>query len=167
MPERRIRTHEVLELLDLAIPPSAIRIADFAIAVVFFRVAVIMRRGAGWVAAVVRPGPSRSGGSRAWLTVDEHSFRTYDEALELFESLWPSSDEQAAAFLANSPRHDVDAWLERVGQHFTAHGDPPPTWRGHERSELAKMLLDVAENVSQLFEAEAEDVARLKGGQDE
>lgn len=151
MADRRVSTRELLELLDLTVPPSAIRIADFAIAVVFLdRVAVVMRRGRGWVAAAVRPS------SCPKPRVDEHAFVDFDEALEVLESFWPGSDEHAEAFIADQARPDIDVWLERIGRYFAGHGYAAPSWRAHRRSSMADMLLEVVEGVTKALEAERE-----------
>lgn len=157
MPNDRIRTHELLELLELTVPLSSIRVSDVAIAVGWRDLVVFMRRGDGWVAVVV--APPATPGERRRVPVVEHEFEDFDGALDVLGSLWPQDDETTEAILHDAPDLGlrVDAWMGQVAMFFALRGEPPPQFRPHERSKWGQTMLDVVEVVTALFKVRKED----------
>lgn len=152
MGERRIRTHELLELLELTVPTSAIRVSEVAVCVGFhYPLVAFERHGDGWIAIVVRVSADASGGS--WCVPREdgagpcpefeegRQFVGFEEALELLNELWPVTEHSTSAILGDTPADDaaVDAALAIFRVLFALRGLPePPEFRHHEKSELAE-----------------------------
>jgi hypothetical protein len=134
--DTRIRTHELLDHLELAVPASAIRVSDLAVCVGYRHdLVAFMRREPGWVAVVVHYGQD----------VDEREFTTVDEALEVLIDLWPNDEATAEAVLADTPdsphARAVDAALASLQQVLAQRGFPEVVeFRPFKKSGLAERL---------------------------
>lgn len=126
MPDR-IRTSELLGLIELSVPRSSIHKTESSILVVYRSIVAIERRGDGWVAVACEPAPSAVIGRTLEQLVQAHTSTTYtfrdvDQALALCERLWPlndaTADEMYAEVMAKIPDEEeaqhLAQLLERV-----------------------------------------------------
>jgi len=117
----RIRTRDLFVLLRAHVPTSAIAKTPLAIFVLYPSplraglLVAVLRTHDGWEAALVSPDGDVSN------DLELRPFVTVEEAIALFDEIWPVTDDSMSDILGDRPDHPRAVAVASLAQLFLEH----------------------------------------------